>query len=321
MTANEIIHQRIRAELTQAQNIVITGHIRPDGDAIGSMLGLAQALREQGKQVQTVLQDPIDPKYSTLIGADGIKDSIEQAYDYLIVVDSADRARVGNVLDDATIVDLAIDHHISHEDFAEIDFVVANYEATALLIYDCLSAWGLAISKESAECLMTGILSDTIGFRTSSTTPKSLHAVAEMMALGVSLPDVYFKTLSSRSIEELRYWGLGLGKLHYEDGIVWTSLDQQDRETSGFPRYDDADLINHLSSMQGALIAIIFVEQPGGSVKISWRSVPGVDVSRLASKFGGGGHAAAAGADVPGDLATVMEQVLTKSKSYLANRL
>ncbi len=138
------------------------------------MLGLAQALREQGKQVQTVLQDPIDPKYSTLIGADGIKDSIEQAYEYLIVVDSADRARVGNVLDDATIVDLAIDHHISHEDFAEIDFVVADYEATALLIYDCLSAWGLAISKESAECLMTGILSDTIGFRTSSTTPQSL---------------------------------------------------------------------------------------------------------------------------------------------------
>ena len=315
----EKLHQRITSELAQAQNIVITAHIRPDGDAVGSMLGLAQALREQGKTVQTVLQDSIDEKFLGLAGANDIQTEIRKPYDYLIVVDCADRARVGSVLDGIEKVNLVIDHHISHINFGVIDFVETSFEATALILYAYIPMWGLRLSKASAECLMTGILSDTIGFRTSNTTPKSLRAVLEMMDMGISLPEVYFKTLSSRTLPELRYWAQGLAKIQLEDGVVWTALSLEDREKSGYQSNDDADLINHLSSMQGAKMAIIFVEQPGGTVKVSWRSVPGVNVSVLAESFGGGGHAAAAGADITGTLPDVIHTVLAPSKSHLNN--
>lgn len=315
------VHNQIRAELERAQHIVISAHIRPDGDAIGSMLGLAIALREQGKTVQTVLQDAVDPKYYGLAGAKDVKNSIQEPYDYLIVVDSADRHRVGNVLDGIDEVDLVIDHHISHINFGKIDVVEPDVEATALVLYEFMPLWGLPLSEKSAECIMTGILADTIGFRTSNTSPKSLRAVADMMETGINLSEIYFQTLSSRTLEELRYWAQGLAKINFEDGLVWSSLTLEDRALSGYQTNDDADLVNQLSSMQGALMAILFNEQPGESVKISWRAVPGIDVSTLASNFGGGGHTAAAGADVPGSLDEVMREVLMRSKAYLLNMI
>lgn len=311
------LHNRIKTELAQAQNIAIAAHIRPDGDAVGSMLGLAQGLREQGKNVQTVLQDFADEKFLGLAGATEIQTRITKPYDYLIVVDCADRERVGNVLDGIEKVDLVVDHHISHINFGVIDVVESDYEATALMLYDFMPKWGLPLSKASAECLMAGILTDTIGFRTSNTSTKSLHAVAEMMDMGINLPETYFKVLSSRTYPELRYWAQGLGKLVFENGLVWTALTLEDREKSGYQSDDDADLINHLSSMQGAKMAIIFVEQKGGTVKVSWRSVPGVNVSVLAESFGGGGHAAAAGADISGSLEETINRVLVQSKAYL----
>jgi len=315
------VHDQIRAELASARRIVISAHIRPDGDAVGSMLGLAQALREQGKIVQTVLQDPVDPKYAGLAGARDVGTSIKEPYDYLIVVDSADRHRVGKVLDGISKVDLVIDHHISHINFGKIDVVEPDSEATALVLYEFMPLWGLPLSKQSAECIMTGILADTIGFRTSNTSQKSLRAVADMMDLGINLSEIYFQTLSSRTIAELRYWAQGLKKINYEDGLVWSVLTLEDRAVSGYQANDDADLVNQLSSMQGSSMAILFNEQPGNSVKISWRAVPGIDVSALASSFGGGGHTAAAGADVPGSLDDVMQDVLTRSKTYLLNTI
>jgi len=315
------VHNQIRAELERAQRIVISAHIRPDGDAVGSMLGLAQALREQGKVVQTVLQDAVDPKYYDLAGAKEVQTSIQEPYDYLIVVDSADRHRVGKVLDGIDEVDLVIDHHISHVNFGKIDVVEPDMEATALVLYEFMPLWGLPLSNQSAECIMTGILADTIGFRTSNTSPKSLRAVADMMDMGINLSEIYFQTLSSRTMAELRYWAQGLTKIKYEDGLVWSVLTLEDRAISGYQANDDADLVNQLSSMQGASMAILFNEQPGESVKISWRAVPGIDVSTLASSFGGGGHTAAAGADVPGNLDDVMREVLMRSKAYLQNMI
>jgi len=314
---NEILHNRIKKELEQAKNVVIMGHIRPDGDAIGSLLGLAQALRERGKTVKTVLQDPADSKFDHLPGADRIHSRISGEFDYLITVDSADRKRIGSVLPETSTPDLVIDHHVSHIDYGEIDFVEADFEATALVLYEFMPKWGLEISIESAKCLMTGILSDTIGFRTSDTSSKSLRAVAEMMDMGVDLAKIYFQTLSSRSINELRYWAQGLGKINFKDGIVWTSLSFEDRKKSGYKQNDDADLVNHLSAMQGASMAVIFTEQANEMVKISWRSGPGIDVSVLANQFGGGGHAAAAGADVSGKLPEVIDRVLAQTKVYL----
>ncbi len=292
--------ETIREQFAAARNFVVVGHIRPDGDAVGSMLGLASALRAGGKHVACVLQDGMPEKYAFLPGAADVLNSVPQNYDYLIVVDSSDKMRTGQVLDDLPAPDLVIDHHNTHDDFGKLEYVKPEIEATALILVDSLPRWGLTITRDAATCLLTGLLSDTIGFRTGNTQPAALRAAADLMEAGADFHDVYLKTLSDKTLAEARYWGQGLSKIQQNGAILWSTLTLNDRIVSSYQGNDDADLINILSAIKGPLMTILFVEQEGG-VKISWRSVEGVDVSKLAREFGGGGHKAAAGADVEGN--------------------
>ena len=307
----------IKKQFTNAKNFVIVGHIRADGDAVGSMLGLAHALRASGKNVECVLQDGMPEKYTFLPGAAEVRTSLPEKYDYLIVVDSSDIMRTGKVLEGFSVPDLVIDHHKTHDDFGGIEYVLPDAEATALVLVDSLPQWGLTITQEVATCLLTGLLSDTIGFRTSNTQPAALRAAADLMEKGADFHDVYLKTLSDKTLAEALYWGQGLTKIQQNGAILWSSLTLNDKITSGYQGNDDADLINVLSAIKGPLITILFIEQEGGGVKISWRSVKGVDVSILAREFGGGGHMAAAGADVEGKLTIIQQAVITSAERYL----
>lgn len=313
---NSQLDDTIRQQLAAAQNIVIVGHIRPDGDAVGSMLGLAHALRASGKNVICVLQDGVPEKYAFLPGAADVRTTVPSTYDYLIVVDSSDSLRIGKVLDELPAPDLVIDHHNTHDDFGKLEYVLPEIEATALVLVGTLPKWGLTITRDAATCLLTGLLSDTIGFRTANTQPAALRAAADLMEKGADFHDVYLKTLSDKTLAEARYWGQGLSKVQQKEAILWSTLTLNDRIISSYQGNDDADLINILSAIKGPLMTILFVEQEGG-VKISWRSVEGVDVSQLAREFGGGGHKAAAGADVKGNLEEIQENVIISSERYL----
>ncbi len=309
--------QTIRMQLDNAKKVVIVSHIRPDGDAVGSMLAFGNALREAGKEVQCVLQDGVAERYLFLPGAEQVSTAVSLAYDYMIVVDSADSHRVGNVLAGLPKPDLVVDHHKTHIDFGVIDYVEEESEATALVLSEKLPDWGLAVSKDTATCLMVGLLADTLGFRTNNTTPKALRTAAELMEKGVDLVKVYHQTLSMRTLPEIRYWGQGLTKLVFDDGVLFSTLTLDDRILAGYPENDDADLINTLTVVPEALISILFIEQPDESVKVSWRSVKGLDVSEIANSFGGGGHASAAGADIQGKLEVVKEKVLSATHNYI----
>ena len=315
MTNNKL-DNTIRQQLAAAQKIVVVGHIRPDGDAVGSMLGLTHALRANGKTVFPVLQDGMPDKYAFLPGAAEVRTSVPSDYDYLIVVDSSDMMRTGKVLDGIPEPDLVIDHHNTHDNFGELEYVLPEVEATALVLVESLPRWGLTITQDAATCLLTGLLSDTIGFRTANTQPAALRAAADLMEKGADFHDVYLKTLSDKTLAEARYWGQGLSKIQQNGAIVWSELTLNDRIISSYQGNDDADLVNILSAIKGPLMTILFVEQEGG-VKISWRSVEGVDVSKLAREFGGGGHKAAAGADVEGNFKSIQENVIISSERYL----
>ena len=281
------------------------------------MLGLGHALRASGKNVACVLQDGMPEKYTFLPGAAEVRTSLPEKYDYLIVVDSSDILRTGKVLEGFSMPDLVIDHHKTHDDFGRIEYVLPEAEATALVLVESLPQWGLPITQEVATCLLTGLLSDTIGFRTSNTQPAALRAAADLMEKGADFHDIYLKTLSDKTLAEALYWGQGLTKIQQNGAILWSSLTLNDRITSGYQGNDDADLINILSAIKGPLITILFIEQEGGGVKISWRSAKGVDVSILAREFGGGGHMAAAGADVEGNLTKIQQAVITSAERYL----
>ncbi len=311
------LNDKIKERLANARSILIASHVRPDGDAIGSLLGLGLALQQAGKNVQMVLADSVSSSFRHLEGANQIKTKIDGAFDTFVTVDCADYKRTGKPFESLDQPDINIDHHITNEKFGKLNLIEGEEVATAAILTNHLPVWGYKITKPIAAALLTGIITDTLGFRTPNVTPEALRQAATLMETGVDMPELYMRGLVRRSYEATRYWGGGLSKLQRKDGIVWGTLTLEDRKIAGYSGNDDADLINVISSIDNFKVGMIFVEQKD-SVKISWRALePGIDVSPIAQHFGGGGHAAAAGADVAGTLADVQPKVLVKTREML----
>jgi phosphoesterase RecJ-like protein len=308
----------IKNRLSIANNIVIASHVRPDGDAIGALLGLGLALRDAGKSVQMILADGVPASFKHLEGSEFIKKEAVGDHDTFITVDCADFKRTGKIFENFGQPDINIDHHKTNENFGKLNLIEAEEVATSAILTAHLSAWGLKITKPIAAALLTGIITDTLGFRTSNTTPEALRLSAMLMETGVDMPDIYMRALVKKTFPAARYWGAGLSSLESKNGIVWGTLTIADRKAAGYGGNDDADLINMISAIDGNKVGMVFVEQNDNHVKISWRAlVPGVDVSQVASHFQGGGHAAAAGADIRGSLSEVQKVVLKKTREML----
>jgi phosphoesterase RecJ-like protein len=304
--------------LKAATSITVISHVRPDGDAIGSLLGLSLSLARLGKQVTPVLADGLPGRFRFLPGAELVQTTLPQQADLTVAVDCSDLERLGfppEIL--PSPIALNIDHHATNTRFAPINLVDPEAAATAEVLVDLVLQEGLPLDGEVAANLLAGIVTDTIGFRTSNVTPKVLRLAASLVELGAPLTDVYDRGLNRRTLAAARYWGSGLSSLESGDGMVWATLTIEGRRQAGYPGVDDADLINLLSTLEGAEVAIVFVEQPGGKVKVSWRSRSDRDVSRLAQEFGGGGHEPAAGAMIEGDLQEVKARVLKTTCSFL----
>ncbi len=316
MNSEMLVHQQIRQLFQSANSFLIVSHIRPDGDAVGSLLGLGLALQETGKKVQMVLNDGAPSSFTHLPGASQITRKAQPGFEIAVVLDASDLLRIGGVLGDR-VPDLNIDHHITNLNFARINFVQPEVEATSAILAENLPEWGLQISEPVAKALLTGVVSDTIGFRTSNVRSRTLRLAADLMDKGADLSELYNRALTRRSYEAAHYWGKGLERLEREKRLVWTTLTLADRQKSSYPGNDDADLINILSSIEDSDMCIIFVEQKNNHVKVSWRAQNGWDVSQLALSFGGGGHPAAAGADIAGTLEEVQEKVLAATRSYI----
>jgi phosphoesterase RecJ-like protein len=308
----------IKNRLASAQRILITSHVRPDGDAIGSLLGLGLALSDAGKSVQMVLADGVPASFRHLEGSDLIRQAPDGEFDIFITVDCADFRRVGKVFEGFDPPDINIDHHITNENFGKINLIEADEVATTAILTNHIPEWGLTITKPVAAALLTGIVTDTLGFRTSNTTPEALRQAADLMEKGVDLPEIYMKSLVRKTFPAAKYWGAGLSSLESKNGIVWATLTLADRKSTGYGGNDDADLINMISAIDGNKVGMVFVEQKDNHVKVSWRALqPGVDVSKVAKFFNGGGHAAAAGADIEGNLSEIQKQVLVKTKEFI----
>jgi phosphoesterase RecJ-like protein len=296
-----------------AQRVLLVTHARPDGDAVGSLVGLGLALQQGGRQVQMVIEDGVPSEFRLMEGSDQVLRRPEGQFDLVGLVDCSDVERTGKVLIDWPAPDVNIDHHCTNMDYARVNLVDLQAVATAEIVADLLPVLDLKLTKSVAAALLTGLVTDTIGFRTSNVTPKALRLAAELMETGVDLSELYRRTLIDRSFAAVRLWGAGLTKVERLGRLVWTSLTRLDREAVHYPGRDDADLINILAAIEDTDISIVFVEQSNGSIKVSWRAQPGFDVSKVASSFGGGGHAAASGAEISGSLTEVQAAVLEQT--------
>ena len=309
--------RKIKVLLDDAHVIGITSHIRPDGDAIGAVLGLGLALQAAGKTVEMVLKSGVSKTFKHLPGVDQIERSFKKDCDLFIVLDCSDEERTGGVLKGQP-ADIVIDHHVTNLAFGrQVNLIEPESVATCAILAEHMPAWGLQISEDVAAALLSGIISDSIGFRTSNTSASSLRIAADLMDKGAEINELYNKALISKPFESVNYWGYGLSKLEREDGLVWTSLTLDDRKRSDYPGEDDADLTNILSSIEDIQIAVLFIEQSADRVKVSWRAKPGLNVAQIAASLGGGGHPAAAGADLDGNLTEVKTRILDLTREYL----
>jgi phosphoesterase RecJ-like protein len=319
MTAETIL--AIRDLLKRARRILITSHIRPDGDAVGGVLALGLALQERGQEVQMVLNDGVPATFRHLPGSDRVQTAPSGKYDLYLTLDCADLRRVGAALETCGQPDINIDHHITNQKFGRINLIEPEAVATSSILARYLKQWELPLTKAVAANLVTGIVTDTLGFRTPNTTPEALRQVADLMELGVNMPELYYRGLISRTFPAARYWGAGLASLQRDDGLVWATLRLADRQIAGYNGNDDADLINVIASIDDCRIKMIFVEQENGTVKVSWRTQEAdLDVSQIAQQFNGGGHPGAAGADVPGTLEDVQARVLAATRRALSHQ-
>jgi len=318
LTATQAELNTARAALAEARRILAITHIAPDGDAIGSVLGFGLALRAAGKEVVMACADPVPDVFRFLPGVDDITAAPAGEFDYVVVLDASDLGRIGPI---AGLLsgppDLLFDHHITNTGFAAINCIDVEAASTAELVTELLPSLGLELDVETAQALLTGVVNDTLGFRTSNTTVKTLGLAQQLMQAGANLQLVYEQSLFKRSYTAVRLWAEGLARMQMKHRMVWARLPLEARQAANFQGIGDADLINVLTSVREADVALIFVERGDGKVKVSWRAVPGINVAAIASQFGGGGHAPAAGAEVAGTMEEVEAKVLAATRAAM----
>ena len=313
---NNLVVDQIKLAFEGAQSVGIVTHVRPDGDAIGSVIGLGLALFSIGKKVQMVIPSGVSHTFRHLAGTELVQKTFESPCGLYVSVDCADLKRSKGLPVSASF-DINIDHHITNEKFARYNLVSPDAVATCAILTDLIPQFGAEINRDIASALLSGIISDSIGFRTSNTNIDALNSSIKLMRAGADLYALYNKALINRPFTAAKYWGFALARMQKQDGLVWTSLTLEDRKNSGYKLDDDADLTNVLSSIEEGRVSILFVEHSTTKTKVSWRSVPGVDVSILASEYNGGGHPAAAGAELSGTLQEIEKKVVDRTAAYL----
>jgi phosphoesterase RecJ-like protein len=305
----------------ESRSFILTSHMRPDCDAIGSELGLALALRSLGKDVRIINGDPVPPHIAfvdptdevQVLGRDVPADSLE--CDVLAVLDTSAWGQLGPMADvvrRTTARKIVIDHHVSQDDLGATFFKDTAAESTGRLILQAIDALGAGVTQSMATPLFTAIATDTGWFRFASVTEATLAAAARLVAAGARPSEIFSALYEQNSLGRLRLQARILSnvKSHLGGRLLSTAITQDDLRAAGAEPTDTEDVINRLLGVSGVEVALLFLELGPMETKVSLRGRSGVDVRAVAERFGGGGHRAAAGVRYPGPLATAEPAML-----------
>jgi bifunctional oligoribonuclease and PAP phosphatase NrnA len=315
-----------RQRIDQAHRILLLTHVNPDGDAVGSMLGVAHALRDSGKEPICLLASPA-PSYSLgLPGAQWLTvyrrgDALPEA-DLIWMLDTATPERVGAISDEhgARLREgplMITDHHATNDGGGQLNLIDPSAASNADLLFRLLRAMGLPVSPAAATCLLMGTSTDTQSFQTSSTTPQTLHTTAEMLVAGADQTAVVNAVYFSVPESTVRLTALALSELRREGGLVWATVSLAHMAASGAADEAADDTVKTMQRVAGMRVCVLFKERADGTVKLSLRSVPGINVAAIAQTWGGGGHIQAAGATLPMTLAEAPDAVLPLLRAAL----
>jgi len=303
--------------LRDHQRFAVLGHVRPDGDALGSQLALALSLQQLGKEVRVWNEDGMLEKYSFLPRAELLTKppSFPENVDVAIALDTAIQNRLGTAL--AAVrsakIWINIDHHLSNPGYGNIAYVDPSAPATAEIVFRLIKSQGLPFNRDIAENLYAAISTDTGSFQYPKTSAHTLEIAAELIRAGLDvgrLNQQLYENYPRRRLELLREL-LRTMRFEQGDSVASFTLSLQTAAELGVLPEDNEGLIDHLRAIRGVIVAVFFEELTDGKVRVSMRSKSdAVDVCAICQKFGGGGHTLAAGARVHGTLAEVEEKVL-----------
>lgn len=312
--------EKIKESIERAHNVLILTHENPDGDAIGSSLAFMHALKKLGKEV-TVLIPSINNMYSFLPGFDEIKHEIEnvEVFDLCIALDSSDSERLFICKPYFEKIEhtIVIDHHITNQNFGDVNYVNALASSTCQNLIVVLATLDIAINKDMAECIYTGILTDTGGFR-YNTQSETFEFAAMLLETGIDISKIYRIVFDTVTEKRTRLLSRALDRLEIlEDGkIAFTYITTQDVNDLQSEDGDHENIVNYGRNVEGVEVSI-FAREKDGKYKISLRANEYVDVSQIASKYAGGGHLRAAGLEMSMPLEQVKQTLVEEIKKQL----
>lgn len=317
--------QQAESYARRAQRILAITHVSPDGDALGSTLAFALAMRGMGKVAVMACQDSPHPRFHYLANIHDFKRRAEGEFDLVVAIDCSDAQRMGDAYlpaQHARAPILVLDHHVTNTQFGAVNVVDAQAASSAEIVYRLLRRMSAPITPEIAVALLTGVVTDTLGFRTSNTSPGTMAVAMELMGAGASLPDITRQALVLRPFDQLKLLAAGIADAQLTpEGVVYARITRKLRQEAGnTDDRGDAGLVGTLITANEAAIAAVFVELPDGNVEIGFRAAPGYDVSHLALELGGGGHPAAAGCTLPGPMRDAVNRVLRRLKQEVRER-
>jgi bifunctional oligoribonuclease and PAP phosphatase NrnA len=312
----------IISAIDREERFYMISHMLPDGDSIGSLLGMSLGLLSAGKKISMYTPGHIPRKYSFLNGAEQVlhEDYNADPAVTVIVLDSSDPDRLGvfkdSVLKSRKIIN--IDHHITNQRFGHLNYIDANASATGEIVYGILKDLGISITRDIAEALYVAISADTGSFKYDNTKPYTHRVIADLLEFGLS-PG----TLSQRIFDEhplpfyiLLKEALSSLEMYENRSLALMTISKDIRERSGAATDDLEGIVNYSRNIEGVELGILFYVENENEVKVGFRSRQ-LDVAVLAGKFNGGGHARAAGCRMQGSFETVKAKVLKESLAML----
>lgn len=305
----------LKRALQQIQTVAISGHIRPDGDCVGSCMGLYQYLKTWYPDLEVdVYLEEIPDSFHFIEAATDIKYEADpsKVYDLFIALDCGDAGRLGfsSVLFEGAKKTFCVDHHVSNQAFADENYIVPEASSTSELVYRLMDVE--KITTEIAECLYLGIVHDTGVFQYSCTAPETMEAAADLMRKGIRASEIIEKTFYEKTYAQNKMLGYALSnsERYLDNKCIYACITREDMNTYGVTPKELDGIVSQLRNTKGVEVAIFLYELGENEFKVSLRASGDVNVSKVAQVFGGGGHVKAAGVTIQGTAQGILEQLL-----------
>ena len=317
---SEIELDNIVEVVNKAKKIAIFTHVSPDGDAIGSSLAFYLGLLQLKKEV-SIVTDEFSRCFCFLPHLEDIQREVDDCYDVSIALDCATRGRLFDPKESfsRSNVTVAIDHHASNTYFANLNYVEGSSPATCKTLIKFFKRLGITITKEIGSCLMAGIITDSGGFRYNTVDDETFEFAASMLDLGVDISDIYYRTFDVKTKAQFQLFTLATSRIKFyaKDRIALTYVTLEDMKKTKAMAGDHEGIVNVGRNIEGVEVSVFLREVDKEFYRISMRSNDYVDVSEVASLFGGGGHSRAAGCDIHENLDVAIKKLVKETTKVL----